>query len=278
MLTVLFWNLKTPNAEVLAGLVRAHAVDVLVLAECPLLPGQVLRAINPPPSNEYFYAPADCPKLMLFTRFSDQFVQPVLKDGEPVLGDDFSIRRIVRPVTGGDFLLCAAHLPSKLYMTSEDQTAFATWFAEVLAGAEEAADNFRTVLVGDLNMNPYETGMVLSTGLHAVPTRTIATRMSRRVKFESNLYFYNPMWAHFGEKPNGHAGTYYYPSPRFRADFWNVYDQVLVRPELLPHFRDDEVRVLWEDAATGRPLTRAGGIPDAAGVSDHLPILFRLHV
>lgn len=97
---------------------------------------------------------------------------------------------------------------------------YAVNFGDELASAEEAIGHKRTILVGDLNMNPFDDGLVTTRGLHAVMTREIAQRPVRRVKFESNLYFYNPMWRHFGERESGHAGTYYYSSPKARADFW----------------------------------------------------------
>jgi hypothetical protein len=96
------------------------------------------------------------------------------------------------------------------------------------------------------------------------------------VKLESNPYFYNPMWRHFGERPQGHSGTYYLAGPKTRADFWNIYDQVLLRADVLPYFPRQEVDVLHEDVASGTSLLR-DGIPDRT-VSDHLPILFRLEI
>jgi hypothetical protein len=252
-------------------------VDVLILAECPMLPAAVLTALNQN-AADYFFAECQCAKLQLYTRFSDEYVLPVHRDGESMTGDDFTFRRMKLPALREEFLLCAVHFPSKLRQAPIDQTTFAFKFAEVLAEAEEVTGHTRTVLVGDLNMNPYEDGVVITAGLHAVMTRGIALKETRRVKFESNLYFYNPMWSHFGEKKAGHAGTYYYSTPKTRADFWNIYDQVMVRPALLPYFRDEEVQVLWRDDQTGLPLTSPDGIPVSDEVSDHLPVLFRLHL
>jgi uncharacterized protein (TIGR02996 family) len=247
MLTFLFWNLKSRNAGIVASLAGQHKVDVLILAECPMLPATVLTALNRP-AADFFYAPGDCDKLQIYTRFSDEHVQAV-RDGDTIIkGHDFSVRRLALP--GRDaLLLCAVHFPSKLRQHPIDQTSFAHRFAHVLARVENVIGHTRTVLVGDLNMNPYEDGVVTATGLHAVMTRRIALKEARRVKFESNLYFYNPMWSHFGEKKQGHAGTFFYPTPKARADFWNIYDQVLVRPALLPYFHDEDVAILW------RPLT-----------------------
>src|SRR6266851_361992 len=139
---------------------------------------------------------------------------------------------------------------------------FAVNFSDTLANAEEAVNHNRTLLVGDLNMNPYEDGVVATRGLHAVMTREIARRPLRRVKFESNRYFYNPMWSHFGEKDAGHAGTYYYASPKTRADFWNIYDQVLLRSDLLPSFRNEDLEILHKDDETNVSFVTQEGYPD----------------
>lgn len=208
-LTFLFWNLKRARPDILANLVKRNAVDVLLLAECPLIPGAILTALNQD-LTQYFFVPSTCAKIQTYTRFSEHYM-PVISEG-----DDYTIRRINLPGRL-EIQICAVHFPSKLYRTPADQTAYATDFAtKILAPAE--SQHARTVLVGDLNMNPYEDGMVQHNGLHAVMTREIASRERRTVKFESNRFFYNPMWQHFGERAEGHAGTYYLASPKSRAD------------------------------------------------------------
>ncbi len=268
MLTFLFWNLKQARADILANLVKRNAVDVVMLAECPMSPALVLTALNES-SADYFFVRTDCPKIHIYTRFSELYAPPLSE------GEDYSIRRIALPGRP-DILLCVVHFPSKLFRTPADQTAFAADFSnKVLAPVEK--DHARTVLVGDLNMNPYEVGMVQHNGLHAVVTREIASREPRTVKFEGNRFFYNPMWRHFGEQAEGHAGTYYLRSPKTRADYWNIYDQVLIRPELLPCFRDDELAIIHHDVDLNVSLLR-NGKPDHEMISDHLPIVFRLHI
>jgi hypothetical protein len=191
--------------------------------------------------------------------------------------NDYTIRTLRLP-SRLEILLCVVHFPSKLRQDPHDQASYTFEFSRVLARAEANVQHTRTLLVGDLNMNPYEDGVVGSSGLHAVMTRAIAEKRSRVVKFPSNMYFFNPMWGHFGEKAEGYAGTYYYSSPKARADFWNIYDQVLVRPDLLPYFRSQDVVVLHQDEGTNSSFLTREGLPDTKGVSDHLPILFSLHV
>ncbi len=247
----------------------------MILAECPIPTGQILEALNPPRSAEYFFAcTVAVPQKFKSTHdFPTRFrasCPPGERNEEVKSGSDFSIKRLRLPQRQ-EILLSSVHFPSKLRQTPDDQAAYVTRFADVLTKAEILAEHSRTVLVGDLNMNPYENGVVLNIGLHAVASRRIASRESRVVKFESDQFFYNPMWLHFGEKKQGHAGTYYYASPKARADFWNIYDQVLVRPSLLPYFRDEDVSVLWQDEARNVMLITSDGLPDKQAASDHLP-------
>lgn len=270
MLNFLFWNFKNPRQDILASLSIQHEVDILLLAECPIRPATILEALNRT-TNDYFYVPTACPKISIYTRFSDEYLAPH-KDG-----DDYSIRHLRLPEKP-ELLVCAVHFPSKLRQAPIDQTMYAVGFNEQLAIAEEVVGHSRTVLVGDLNMNPFEDGMVTTQGMHAVMTREIASRPTRRVKYEGNPYFFNPMWSHFGERTEGHAGTYYLSSPKARADFWNIYDQVLLRPDLLPYFQPDDLRILHRDELANVSFITPNGRPDAMNISDHLPILFRLRI
>ncbi len=139
MLTFLFWNLKRSRADILAKLAKQHAVDVLMLAECPLKPASVLEALSQEWSD-FFYVPTGCPKIGIYTRFSDEYLL-AQKDG-----DDFSIRRL-RLLERPEILLCVVHFPSKLRQDPIDQTMYAVNFCELLASAEEQAGHTRTVLV-----------------------------------------------------------------------------------------------------------------------------------
>jgi len=54
-----------------------------------------------------------------------------------------------------------------------------------------------------------------------------------------------------------------------------MFDQVLLRPELLPYFRNNNLKILVGDGAT---LFLKDEIPDRKAISDHLPILFGLNI
>ena len=57
--------------------------------------------------------------------------------------------------------------------------------------------------------------------------------------------------------------------------YWNMFDQVLIRPSLIDCFRNDSLKILDSDGM--QSLTRTGR-PEQGAASDHLPILFGLEL
>jgi hypothetical protein len=130
----------------------------------------------------------------------------------------------------------------------------------------------KTILVGDLNMNPFEQGVTGARQLHAVMTKAKASEGTRQFDSKDFPFFYNPMWGLFGDRTHGPAGTYY-GGPRGAVSyFWEMFDQVLLRPALMDDLKD--LRILDHDSVES--LLTKNGLPDSENGSDHLPILFRL--
>jgi hypothetical protein len=127
-------------------------------------------------------------------------------------------------------------------------------------------------LVGDLNMNPFDPGVASAHGLHAVMVRSKAAEATREILGEAYRMFYNPMWGCFGDRTAGPPGTFYLSSSKPLNHFWNIYDQVLLRPALADSLAGLDIL----DSCGGAPLLTRGGLPDRAAASDHLPVLFRL--
>jgi endonuclease/exonuclease/phosphatase family metal-dependent hydrolase len=156
-LTFLFWNLKRARLDIVASLVKKEEVDVLMLAECPLKPADILTALNQERAA-YFFVATGCGRIAVFTRFHEQYL-PAL--APPAEANNHAIRRLVLP-DRDEILLCAVHFPSKLRQKPIDQATYAADSAsKILAPAEDQVGHQRTILVGDLNMNPYEDGLTL---------------------------------------------------------------------------------------------------------------------
>ena len=268
MLTFLFWNInRKPLEQTVARLARGHSADLVILAECQIEIPSLLRALNPPGTGDYRFAGSQCEKLAVYTRFSSSFLEPRYETSR------YSIRRLRLPARP-EMLLVVAHLPSKLHQSSESQSFECVALAKRIREQEAAAGHERTLLIGDLNMNPFESGMVAANGLHGTMSREVAGRERRTVQGEDYPFFYNPMWSHFGDAHGGPPGTYYYQSAQHVCFFWNVFDQVLVRPGLLNCFRGEGLEILTHDGTSSLLSTR--GTPDVSVASDHLPILLRL--
>lgn len=149
-----------------------------------------------------------------------------------------------------------------------------TTLSSTILDEERRAGHSRTVLVGDLNMNPFESGVVGASGLHAVMARKVAERVERTVQGRTYPFFYNPMWGHLGDWADRPPGSYYYERAEHVNYFWNTFDQVLVRPQLMDRLRSDQVRLLSRAGETS--LRTEDGRPNAVDGSDHFPLLFKL--
>jgi hypothetical protein len=264
----LFWNIaRKPLAEVISSLAEEHRADVVILAECSADPVDVLRTLNNR-RTEFHIAHVFGKGIRIFTRFSREFFRPVESASKR-----FMIGRLLLPARS-EILVSVVHLPSKLYFQEDDQSYECRELAREIAIREDQFGHRRTVVVGDFNMNPFERGLVGAGDLHAVMLREVADRESRTVQERDYRFFYNPMWNHFGDAQRKTAGSYYYADSRYVTYFWNMFDQVLIRPELARQFDPASLKIVTSFGA--QDLVRENGRPDSSQYSDHLPIVFEL--
>lgn len=271
MLTFLFWNInRKPITATLRRIVDAYDVDVLLLAECGI-PAEELRVgLNEKREGTLFeYALWECEAIQLFSRFPSEFSNAVWES------ERVTMRRVNLP-SRQEILLSVAHLPSRLHFSIESLIGQAMRLSRDIRDAEREVGHTRTVLVGDLNMNPFEIGIVSAEGLHAVMTRQVARKRKRRIQGRDYPYFYNPMWGFFGDLAETSPGTYYYEKSEDVCYFWNIFDQVMIRPDLLPVWKQENLQILTNDGA--KSLLTVNGAPKKQSVSDHLPILFSLDI
>lgn len=268
--TFLFWNLmRKPLAGRVAQIAAHYGVDVVLLAECAAPLADFTAALDATGTGKWVIPWSLGPKVHLLTRFDAGVFTEVYSETNGRL----SIRRIDLAGTGPS-LLAVVHFPSKINYDHDDQTMLAVLMAQNIAKIETRSNLSRTILVGDMNMNPYEPGMIGAQTFNAVMTRDDAQRKNRVVDGETFRYFYNPMWGYFGDQNDGPPGTYFLRSAKPVNSFWHMYDQVLLRPELMNKL--GEVRIIDSDGINSL-LTRTGR-PNKSTASDHLPLLFRLEL
>ena len=263
----LFWNLEGKELQhLVAQLADEHSVDLIVLSECETPATTMLMQLNAD-HVRFELCPGLCQSITFFAAFQANFLTPVLESAR------ISVRRLTLPARN-EILVAAAHLPSRLYFSDESMIFECTNLAKMIKDQEESSGHRRTILLGDLNVNPFETGMVGTGGLHSVMSREVASRGSRTVQAREYDFFYNPMWAHFGDRTGGPPGTYYYDKAEHVTYFWNMFDQILIRPDLLGGLGAESVRILT--SVRGLSLLGPNGRPDKAVASDHLPVLLDL--
>lgn len=274
MLRFLFWNLGgRPLCRAVREIALSRDVDVVLLVESPATESDTVYELNSGAESRYRVAPGDCPRIKAFCRFrADSFV-PVYES------DRWSIRRLVLPGRI-EILLAAVHGISKLHADAESQGHECIVLADQIRAVEERVGHENTLLIGDLNMNPFESAVVSAVGLHAAMTRTIARRGSRTVQGRTYPFFYNPMWGHLGDLAESPPGTYYKSESRHKAYFWHMFDQVLLRPGLLRYFdhRSLEIVSTLVPGDLDSSLLTPRGTPNRAVGSDHLPIVVGLEV
>ena len=268
-MTILFWNTYRKNLSHLVGAIAADQdADIVILAENGAGMSASLLGLNECRcGGPYKFEFSASRRLSIFSRLPHGHIRPVFDEGGVGI-------RLVKPIIGPEFLLVAVHLPSKREYTTRDQAALCPRIRAHIATAEQEHSNPRTVVVGDFNMDPFEDGMVDSEGFHAVPSRYRAKKGHRTIQGETRTFFYNPSWSHFGEWPQGSPGTHHYVSSTPICHFWHMYDQVLIRPDLLDCFNDASLRIVTRAGDTS--LVRKNGVPNITQASDHLPICFSL--
>jgi exonuclease III len=272
MLTFLFWNLHNrPLQSSVVNLAYKHEVDILILAECRVNLSYLLLLLNEREKTLYDYAPSPaCKRIQIFTRFPSEYTAVVLED------ERLTARHIEVPSASKPILLVGLHLPSKRFWDEADQAIESVIFADLIKQAEKIVNHQRTVLIGDFNMNPFDRGVVNANGFHGVMSKQVARKKERTVQGKSYPFFYNPMWGLLGDATPGSPGTYFYQTSGHASYFWHMFDQVLLRPDLLENFDNADLKILDTDGEISFLTT--DGRPNVEEASDHLPILFRLNL
>lgn len=260
-LSFVFWNLRRNfPRDHLAALVTDHRPDILMLTESAPSTHSELSSLTGP---EYrAHSDPNSRFLWIVRRSRCRFRE--LQNRER-----FSLARV--QVSGTQPLLLAlVHFPDSRNYGRYDRASCARELARIIEGREDADGHCRTLVVGDFNMDPFDEGMVAGDAFHAVMSRDIVREEGRVVQGKRYRMFFNPMWRLIA---NGITpGSYYFRHGELVEYFWHVFDQVLVRPALLPHFPDERTEFLT--ATSFGPLL-ANGRPDKQ-ISDHLPLKFQL--
>lgn len=260
-LRVLFWNTCQNNNinAVLSELIVENNATIVVLAEYTANMSELIALLEAHGVAMKQYDSC-CARIKLLGS---------QKNVELRLDDNYYTIQIIDRKD----ILCCVHLNSKLHSGHEG-------FREILMDrivrdiqdVEKEIKTENSIVVGDFNINPYESACIDARFFHGIPISSEAERKSRTVAGNEYYMFYNPMWNFLGDfqKP---YGTYYYNESGTKNTYWNIFDQVILRPALKHRFVKDSLKILTETST--KYLVDTKDHPDK-NISDHLPILFEI--
>ena len=268
----LFWNIKRKDSffDLICELVKDHSIGVLMLAEFPEgKQAELEQMLKANDSTYRYHQPFRATtKVEVFTNLPCSDFLNISDERR------FSVKRYHSRGLNKDFNIILCHLVSKVNYDEREQANEARKVADEISKMEEYYHNEMSIVCGDLNMNPFEEGLVGSACFNAVMSKNIAKRGLRRVSGDDYKMFYNPMWGLLGDNGRGVAlGTFYYNPSRHIQYFWNIFDQVLIRPSVIPYFVDRYLEIVT--CSRNRSLLTDNHIIKTI-YSDHLPVKFSI--
>lgn len=258
---ILFWNTYQNEKinDVLSQLIVENNASIVVLAEYSAKIDELLATLKLCGIRMKQYATC-CKRISLLG---------ALDCVELKLDDSHHTIQIIN----GKDILCCVHLNSKLRPRHEEyREILIDRIVHDLQNIEGEIGTKNSIVVGDFNINPYETSCIDARYFHGIPVCSEADRGARTIAGREYQMFYNPMWNFLGDfqKP---YGTYYYNESGTQNTYWNIYDQVIFRPILKERFVKDSLKILTETET--KYLLDSNGHPDK-NISDHLPIIFEI--
>jgi hypothetical protein len=266
MPNIMFWNVR--DGAALSQVPVAcfeNSIDLLILAEDQSSAGYVTSLLNSIGGGDVYFEFAPVRSDIRFYCKNPGSLSMLADEGERVSIRSYSYGG------GESIIITAVHLRSKLRSSEDDQYQIARMLRLAIDKAEDSVGHSRSIVIGDFNMNPFEKGIVSHDALHGVMTKRLAKQKSRIFNGVKSDFFYNPMWNFLGDETKGPPGTYFYNAGGSVNYYWNIFDQVLIRPELLDGHDSDSVQIISNIG--GSSLVENDRISSS---SDHLPIVYRL--
>jgi len=279
-LNILFWNIdeNTAIAAFIGKFCDDLKVDVLVLIEDKMNSFDLLTVLNSG-QGTYHFCRSNDRGISIYTAFSSEFF-----DFKNTAMSSNFVNFVEFRFPKKHLLFGGIHLSSKNTLQSE--TSRAGLAREIVKGVnslEAKVGHSNTIIVGDFNLNPFELGMYDYDAFNAVMSRDIAVNTHRKVtgsgtdRHTLHHYFYNPMWSFMGDLSKYAPGTYYwYDNSRDNNFRWNTFDQILLRPYLIPNFVEDSVKIIEADLLGRKLIDSSTKTRRKNQIFDHLPIFLTI--
>jgi len=260
-LKYLFWNTHRNNNinDILSELIIENDISIVLLAEYTAEVKELINILAQKNLNLTEYGSCS-ERIKIFGR---------VESIQHRIDTDNAIIRIVNDKD----ILCCVHLNSKIYSGHEGyREILIEQIIKDIRDIEKELNTENTIVVGDFNINPYDSSFIDARYFHGIPVYEESKKKSRIIAGKEYYMFYNPMWNLLGDSQQPY-GTYYHSGNDTINAFWNMYDQVIIRPALKDRFVNDSLKIIKETET--RFLLDHNGHPDK-NISDHLPIVFEI--
>ncbi len=245
MAAFLLWNIdRKPLDGLVQNLIGQLQIDVVLLVEYAFgvsqLPGLLLK--------DGLFKRRSPKRFGVFARANHGLVRLRYPLGERAALWKWT------PPSGQEGLVALLHGFDRRNCDDGTRRVYFRRVADSVRRSEVTRGHRRTIITGDFNAQPFEPAVTDADGLHAIGLRTISTQTARKVRGAAATtdFFYNPMWRLYGHQqhPDAGAATHYWVGANAHELGWHMLDQVVLRPEELVHFPEDQLRI----------VTQVGGI------------------
>lgn len=274
MLKILLWNINKKNLhQEIQDLVIIHQINVLIIIEFGEFEDVILNNLRSHNADFRIIPKIIFNKAKIFTSLNELKIDEVYGHGR------YGLYHLQHNLFQ-DLMMGVVHFPSKVnWGNSDDHSGLCASLREDVEIKELELNHSRTFILGDFNMNPFENGLISANGLNNTSSREIAKIGQRKVLEKPFKYFYNPMWNFFGEFSKGNvSGTHYFDTYKYINLHWNIYDQIIIRPELLDVFDENNLDIIHE--INGKSLLKTINLTSRIDkkISDHLPLKFNINL
>jgi endonuclease/exonuclease/phosphatase family metal-dependent hydrolase len=263
----IFWNVNKNIAinQLICDLMVESQCDIISLAEYIDNTESLLCLLAKIGLRFYAYPCIGCKRITILSKYDVNQIEQLADD------NFYTLKRFPHSDLGS-IIIAFVHFPSKLHAEDVDYIELACSLRNDIENIETRLDDRKTIIVGDFNMNPFENGMTSAAALHSIPWAKQAQKLKRVIRDRTYYFFYNPMWNLLGDYIPP-AGSFYYQKSISNCIYWNIFDQVNIRPCLIDNFDVSKIKFITQIKEL--VLTKHSGIPDS-NISDHLPLYFEL--
>ena len=253
---ILYWNIKNNEIDdYIADVVRENDIDIAIFSEYEGVSfDSVIRNLN----NCYkqYDGFGGCEKVTLICKNPIQIT--VKREQNRYTLYSYDSGNYVYNIVG-------LHLPASPYADSNDRKCVIRDIIKDICEQENVLKSKKTIVIGDFNCNPFDEEVIEKDAFNAVLFKPVI-RDKEVVIYNARerRRFYNPI-LHFLSEDTETYGSFYY-SAGSNPLYWNSFDQILVRKELM-----DKIQSLqYVKQINGKSLI-SRLVPNKI-ISDHLPL------